>query len=268
MTCGAFATLVVRSRTSFVVLAVLAALGALPLCATAALVEGVLLTKGGPLAGGSVRAYKSLRDTWGGTPLATSSPGTKPGSYRLELPPGTFYLVASGRENGVECSSFLGGNPVAVDTKSLWVSFMLTPVTLPVVKGAAGTRLAGMVTFRGKPVATAEVSLYRPANGAFKGMGLMGGATADDGSFSFGVPPGDYLVVARKRLSNKGGMPLRKGDLFCYAAANPVTAKESMETRIEIPCYPVNDVESFLNEGVQIKKRKPESPAGTERPHN
>jgi hypothetical protein len=76
--------------------------------------------------------------------------------------------------------------------------------------------------------------------------------------------PGEYLVVARKRLSDKGGMPLRKGDLFCYAAGNPVMAKESMDTSIEVPCYSVNDVNAFLDEGVRVKKKKVEMLPGTE----
>lgn len=253
-------------RTSFVILTVLAILGTLPHCATAAFVQGVILTKGGPLAGGNVRAYKTLRDTWGGTPFAASSPGTKTGFYRLELPPGKYYLVAGGTGNGREYSSFHGGNPVIVDTKNLWLSFMLNPVTSPVVKAAERTRLTGMVTFRGKPVANAQVSLYLPANGAFKGMGLLGSSTVEDGSFSFNMLPGDYLVVARKRLSDKGGMPLRKGDLFCYAAGNPVMAKDNVETNIEIPCYPVNDVNAFLDEGVQVKKKRVEMPPGTPPP--
>lgn len=260
-----FGTLVIRShRTSCVILAGLVMLGILPLCATAAFVEGVVLTRGGPLAGGHVKAYKTLRDTWGGTPFATSSTGSKTGFYRLELPPGKFYLVAGGAGNDTEYSSFHGGNPVTVDTKNLWLSFMLNPATAPAVKTAERTRLTGMVTFRGKPVAKAQVSLYLPANNAFKGLGFMSNTTADDGSFSFTMLPGDYLVVARKRLSDKGGMPLRKGDLFCYVAGNPVTAKENVETSIEIPCYTVNDVNAFLDEGVQVKKKKVEMPPGTE----
>ena len=137
---------------------------------------------------------------------------------------------------------------------------MLSPVTSPVVKAAERTRLTGIVTFRGKPVANAQVSLYLPANGTFKGMGLMTSTTAEDGSFFFNMLPGEYLVVARKRLSNKGGMPLRKGDLFCYVAGNPVMAKENVDTSIEIPCYPVNDVKSFLDEGVQVKQKRAELP--------
>ena len=261
MNCQTSCMLVMRSHhTSFLVLAVLVMLGMLPRCATAALVEGVVLTKSGPLVGGNVKAYQTLRETWGGTPLATSTPGTKPGFYRLELPPGKFYLVAGGTGNGTAYSSFHGGNPVTVDTKDLWFSFMLTPVTSPVVKAAERTRLTGIVTFRGKPVANAQVSLYLPANGTFKGMGLMTSTTAEDGSFFFNMLPGEYLVVARKRLSNKGGMPLRKGDLFCYVAGNPVMAKENVDTSIEIPCYPVNDVKSFLDEGVQVKQKRAELP--------
>ncbi len=244
-------------RRWLLLMAVPVILGATPLCGAAAVVEGMLLTKGGPVQGGTVRAYRSLSETWGGTPLASSTPGTKPGSYRMELPPGKYYFTASGAVSGREYSAFHGGNPLAVDaTKENRVSFMLNPVTSAAVKGAEKTRLTGTVTFRGHPVADAQVALYLPASGVFKGRGFMSGTTTADGSFSLTVASGDYLVVARKRFSDKGGMRLGKGDLFCYFPGNPVRAKEVTETSIEIPCYPSSDVNAFLDEGVQVKQKE------------
>ena len=77
-------------------------------------------------------------------------------------------------------------------------------------------------------------------------MGLLSNTIGDNGRFWFDLEPGQYVLVARKRLGDNNMGPLKKGDLFCYPEANPVQVSSSMGTEIEISCYPRDDMEAFL----------------------
>ncbi len=221
---------------------------------SAAEVEGVVLCDSGPVDNPQVRAYGTLRDSAGGTPLYRSVAGEKPGYFRLELPPGKYFLTAAGTLNGAEYFSFHGANPITVTDERLWIPFTATPRTEASVKDAEATRLTGTVTFKGKPVADAQVSLYAASEEQFKGMGLLTRTSGEDGTFGFDPEAGDYVLVARKRESAKGEMPLRKGDLFCYYPGNPLSVAAGKETRIEIPCHPKDDLAAFLGDWSRIKR--------------
>ena len=229
-----------------------------PRPSSAAVVEGVVLCDSGPVEHPQVRAYASLRDSAGGVPLFRSLSLAKPGQYIIELPPGKYYLTASGTLHGKDYFSFHGANPVTVAEEKLWLPFTTTPRVAAVVKDAESTRLSGVVTFKGKPVTEAQVSLYAAADGQFKGMGLLTRTTGADGSFSFTPEAGDYVVVARKRLASKGDMPLKRGDLFCYLADNPLPLAVAKETRVEIPCHPKDDLQAFLEAGTQVRRSNAE----------
>lgn len=236
--------------------------------AHAAAIEGVLLTERGVLADGEVRAYASLVDTFAGTPVARSTAGAKPGFYRLDLPPGRYFLIGAGRRAGRPYFAYHGANPVTIGGEDLWLPISLTPVLQPAVQAGPGRVLTGVVTFRGKPVANAQVSLYAPTGGVVRGMGLATRTTAADGSFAFTPTAGDYLAVARLRRGPTADMQLHPGDLFCYFAGNPVSVGEGREVRIEIPCYPRSDLAAFLDRGVEVKRLREESARFRERREN
>jgi|GEM_PF-549729 len=222
----------------------------------AAEIEGVVLNESGPVPGGQVKAYARLADIAGGKPLHVSTPGDKPGFYRLELPAGKYYLVAEGTVADTAYFAFHGANPVAAGTEKLWLPFAVVPRRAPVSRVAPAPAVSGTVTYRGQPVADAQVSLYGAAGGRFKGLGILSNSTAADGTFQFSVASGSYLVVARKRAVADGTMPLRKGDLFCFFPGNPLHVADSEEQRIELPCYPKDDVEGFLDAGASVKKSR------------
>lgn len=229
-----------------------------PAPSLATLVEGVVVVEEGPLEGAVVSAYGSLRDIRKGEPLYRSTPGDKPGFYRLELPPGAYHLVATGTRAGVDYFSFHGANPVTIAAEKLWLPFVATPRTPPAVKKSDASRLTGVVTYKGMPVADALVSLYSGSGEQYKGLGIVTQTTDAQGRFAVSAVEGDYTVVARKRVASDGVMQLRKGDLFCYYAGNPVAVAEGAETAVEIPCYPKDDVKGFLAEGATVRRTRGE----------
>lgn len=229
---------------------------ALPARCFATLVEGVVVVEQGPLAGAVVSAYGSMKDIRKGTPLYRSSEGERPGSYRLDLPPGSYHLVARGKRGSTEYFSFHGANPVKIGGEKLWLPFIAVPDLPPATTAAADFGLSGVVTCQGKPVADALVSVYPAGGEQFRGVGLATQGTGPDGTFSIRVLEGDYTVVARKRMGANGGMQMRKGDLFCYYPGNPVSVADGAGTTIEIPCYPKDDVEGFLAEGSTLPRSR------------
>ena len=219
-----------------------------PVLSYSATIEGVVLYDKGLLDTSQVSAYKKYSDIINAAPAYTSSPGDKPGYYKLQLPAGIYYITASGKLNNREFFSYHGANPFRIEEGKLWLPFMTTPKTPASAKDSASAGIYGMVKFNGKPVDDAQVTLYSPDNTFFKGRGLLSSATGPDGTFRFAPEPGEYVIVARKRTAFKGTGPLSKGDLFCYFAGNPVRAAVMKETVIELECYPKGDLKGFLKE--------------------
>ncbi len=224
-----------------------------------AVIEGIVLSEDGPLEDSKVYAYIKYRDIKNGAPDYVSGPGDKKGFYKIDLPAGTYYLTASGKGDEKKFFSYHGANPIRIEGRDLWVPLMAVHETTADVNEALSAKLTGKVTFKGAPVKGAQVSIYplpasvpgselRTPNSAFRGMGLLTSTTDENGIFVMSPEAGEYVIIARNRNSHKGMKPLERGDLFCYFAGNPVKTADSKETRIEIPCYPKDDLKSFLNE--------------------
>jgi hypothetical protein len=222
----------------------------------AAIVEGVILSEQGPVSQGRVEAYAEMQEIDRLPPRAVSTAGEKPGFYRLELPAGSYYLVARGTEGERTLWSFHGANPLTIGTDGLWLPFAVTERTAPVTSPAQGATISGMISYRGEPVAGAQVSLYAAADGVFRGFGLQNRETASDGTFRFEVVPGEYVLVGRKRLSTQTVKPLTKGDLFCYYGSNPVLAADNQSSFLNIACYPKDDVAGYLQDPQAVRRSK------------
>jgi hypothetical protein len=90
------------------------------------------------------------------------------------------------------------------------------------------------------------ISVYPLSDSTFRGMGLLSNTLDESGRFWFDLEAGQYVLVARKRLGTGSMGPLRKGDLFCFPAANPVRVIASHAAELAINCYPRNDIDTFL----------------------
>jgi hypothetical protein len=221
-----------------------------PELSSSAIVEGIVLSEKGPVADSRVYAYDTFKDMVNGEPSFVSVKGDKAGFFKLELPPGRYYFISKGNSAGRQYFSYHGANPIIVEDRNLWIPFMALPQKKGFIKDSSSTRLSGNVTFKQKPVQNAQVSIYPLSDISFRGMGFLTSTTDYNGFFSLRPEPDTYVIVARKRKNFMGLRPLKKGDLFCYFASNPVRVKASSETYIEIPCYPKDDLKTFLNEDV------------------
>ncbi len=226
--------------------------------AGATTIEGVVVTDQGPLDGAIVKGYLSLRDLLADNNPLISTPGEKPGFFRLDVPEGTYFFTASGTENNNKFYAFHGANPVKVENKPIWLPFAATPLTMPMKKVAETSRIAGRLRYKGKPVSQAQVSLYVLSEKNVRGLGLETKSTDGNGEFRFTPPPGSYLLVARKRVDSAGKRPLSKGDLFCFYGANPLALGDGREISVEISCHPKDDLQAFLAPDVTVKRSRAE----------
>jgi hypothetical protein len=211
----------------------------------AALVEGIVITTEEPLADSRVFAYPDFASLASKSNGIESRPGEKPGQFRIELAPGKYFFIARGYENGNRMYSYHGLNPVTVPEDYLWLPFFAVESNSPkYLEGPPG--IGGFVFYKGKPLQSGMVSVYPLSSTSFRGMGLLTNTLDSNGRFWFDLEPGSYVVIARKRLGNTNMGPLQKGDLFCYAEANPIQVRESQSCEMEIFCYPRDDLNAFL----------------------
>ena len=222
--------------------------------ADATTIEGVVVTENGPLDGAVVKAYASLQDALADNRPLVATTGQKVGFFRLDLPPGKYFLTASGSEESKKFFAYHGANPINVEDKPLWLPFAASPLTAPVQSIAATPGIVGRVMYKGKPVSDAQVSIYPVSENNIRGLGLQTKSTDSNGRFSLVTSPAAYILVARKRMESNDKMPLKKGDLFCFYAANPLTVDDAHQTTVEIHCHPKDDQLGFLGRDIKVRK--------------
>lgn len=215
-------------------------------------VEGRVFTEKGPMQGATVSVYKTYLEISAGTPSMTSSPTDGQGRYALILEEGEYYFTAKGTVQGRTFFAYHGSNPIRVGTKNIWLGLMANEA-IPPVYASGPESVHGTVTYKGKPVKGAHIAFYSLEGKEFKGLGFLAGKKSvfiteagDDGTFTFALPPDEYVVIARKIQNENKVMPLRAGDLYCYAAPNPIEVRAQMTVRVDLPCYPKGDRLSFV----------------------
>ncbi|MBU0730547.1 MAG: hypothetical protein KKE17_00525 [Proteobacteria bacterium] len=196
--------------------------------------------------GGIVNAYKAFEDIEAGVVFKSSKSADKEGLFSIEMPLGSYYFTTSGKHNGKDYFAFHGNNPFAICDKNVWLALMANPVTS--ARYSPGeTSISGLVTFKGKPLKDAYISIYLPTAKTFKGLGLKTESINQDGSFHIPISAGKYVLVAKKLIGSSGIRPPQRGDLFGYFPANPVEVKEGQIAHIEIPSYPKGDRTAFID---------------------
>jgi len=216
-----------------------------PLPVAAAAIEGRVFNEAGPMQGATVYAYKSLEDFHAGKPFLSSADTDEEGYYKLKADEAAYYFTARGKKGGKEYFAYHGNNPIAVGSDGVWMVLLANEIKPPVYSAGAGS-LKGVVTFKGKPVADAYVSLYKPDTKRLRGLGVRTESVNADGSFNLTQPAGKYIVVAKKMEGGKKIRPLKKGDLFCYCPQNPVEVRADKAVSIEVPCYPKYERDAFV----------------------
>jgi hypothetical protein len=170
------------------------------------------------------------------------------GVAAVDVPPGRYFLVVQWRRDGDyrrpiaagDRYAWFGGNPVYPDRagRKEFIVGLEEFASPPggVGEPAGGTGIAGRVTAGGSPAENVFVYAYLRTESAFRDLGFSASApTASDGSFVMDLPPGRYYLLARRRTGGGVAGPMRKGDLFGYYPANPVTVGPGAYTRVTIP---------------------------------
>lgn len=207
-------------------------------------IEGRVFADTGPLNGALVYVYKSYTDLTKSTPFVISEPTDERGLYKFQLPEGEYYFIARGKKDNRKYFSYHGNNPIKIENEKIWLTFMANEVEEPDYSHG-NTSLKGVVTYKGKPVVGAYVTLYAPDTKKFKGLGIKTESVKSGGAFDINIPGGKYIVIAKKKQDGKRMRPLEKGDLFCYYPYNPVKVQEDRVVQIEVPCYPKGERDIF-----------------------
>jgi hypothetical protein len=208
-----------------------------PLPLAAEVIEGRVVHDDQPLAGATVKAFGTL--DFSAAPLATSMPTAADGSFRLDIPPGTYALFGWSADG--TRFAFCGRNPVTVETggKPLWAGLQAVPVERPAradYDDPYSAAIEGRVLYAGKPVADSYVYLYLDPAEDLKGQGYrMSVPTGVDGAFFFdGLPESNYYLAVRKRQDGQKVGPVREGDLYGIFPGNPLVAKAGETARVTV----------------------------------
>ncbi len=202
----------------------------------------------GPLTGAVIYVYTDLTSDLKGMGLAMTAPTDAQGIFEVQLPPGTYYLVARQRRSGgfagpLQAGDYIGyypENPVRVtEGEVIRVAIPMLEVPEKVDRLAASlfgqTSIHGRIVDRqGRPVQGVRAFLYDDPQMLNRPL-YVSQPTGEDGTFVLSFPRGgDYYLSARNAL---GGAPA-PGELFgTYdAAADHVVRVETGQalTGIEI----------------------------------
>ena len=208
---------------------------------TGAEIRGLFTARLFPVAKAQVRAYASIAGGfWGGDPDAAARTDDS-GLFRLAVPPGRYFVVGKADSAAGSLFAFPGRNPVSVEYGET-VEVGLPAVTVPV---AAGPRLSvssrPSITIRatldGEPVAGATVQASRPDRPDFRGPGEASAVTGAGGSATLYLPPGKYLLSAKKRPSGASIGMVEEGGFFGVYPFSPVDLPAGRSVTVEIPMF-------------------------------
>lgn len=185
------------------------------------------------------RARVELLDAAGEPVLGTFTDAD--GVYDLYPAPAGSYRVRAAREGDAPLVAAWGAVEVALTPeRDGWTGLQLVPwegvVQEPYAPATPGFgALSGVALFRGAPVAGAVANLYLDRDEGLKGPGFRQAfATGAGGAFAFeDLPEGDYWLALRVRKTGPAG-PVREGDLYGLAAANPIAVKPDREATVRV----------------------------------
>ncbi|KIH77890.1 Carboxypeptidase regulatory-like domain-containing protein [Geoalkalibacter ferrihydriticus] len=202
-------------------------------------VDGTLLVGERPLAGAQLEIYLKSGKDRSVAPFAVATTDER-GRYRLDLPPGRYYLIGKKREEGddgrdrmlmAECPT----NPVEVRGRVRVPPFSLREMG----RGAGlvpepGTAVQGRVVSDGGPVEGAWVYVYTNQASGLMGPSYAEAVRTDEvGRYRIPLPAGSYYLAARRRGDGSRLGEPAPGDLNGVHAGNPVVVIRGQEIDLE-----------------------------------
>lgn len=210
--------------------------------------EGVVLFAERPLAGAEIEVYLRPEKDRSTQPF-TSVSSDEQGRYRLDLPPGRYYLIgkkqeetADGRRRMLfgECPA----NPLEV-VRGLTRAPALSLREMGrdgELAGPADTGVSGRLTVSGAPLSRGFVYVYTENAAGLTGPSYGAAAqSGEDGSFTLNLPPGRYHLVARQRADGSRVGEVAGGDLNGAYPGNPVAVTPGVILPLgDFPLAPVD----------------------------
>ena len=187
-----------------------------------------------------VWAYKDGSGDYTSGEVARSNPTDADGTYRMELDPGRYTLVArgyqeehSGRPRSGDYFCFYSGSPVVVPQDG-WVpvGFNLVRVSAEERSRSDKSTIEGIITYRDDPLEKVYLYLYQEPTEGFRGPGMATLPVGTGGRFRASVSPGTYFLIARKRMRGGRYGPMEIGDYFNYYPGNPVVVGSDEEVKL------------------------------------
>ncbi len=212
--------------------AVAAVLAAAPPCGAGDFtgVRGRVALKGEVVPGVAVFAFRDFEAGLASVAVARSAATNAEGIYALELPPGSYFLVAvrtdapslaEVRAGDLFC--YYGGNPVRVEPgRTANVGFNMVRVA-PDPDADPAFGVSGVVLDEnGRPLPGGTVYFYKTPADGFKGVPGFFARVGDDGRFRARIRKGAFFAIARRRATGDLFGPTEIGDHFGYYVRNPI----------------------------------------------
>ena len=206
-----------------------------------AAIRGIFVDRYVPVAGASVRAYASLSEGFFGEGYAAQTLTDENGSFRLPLPPGRYFVVGRADIPAGMLFAFPGKNPIPL---SLWETaeiglpaVVAQPVDDMRIESSQRPSIVARATLAGMPAPGVSIQAARPDAPDLRGPGEASSITNDLGIGTLHLPPGRYLLSARKRTTGATIGMVEEGGLFGVYPYSPVDLAEGTSVWVEIPLF-------------------------------
>ncbi|MBI5419439.1 MAG: right-handed parallel beta-helix repeat-containing protein [Deltaproteobacteria bacterium] len=221
-----------------------------------ATVRGVFVVNQSPMKGAVVRAYASLSEGFFGDGYVAESFTDENGVFRLLLPPGRYFISGRADSSGGMLFAFTGKNPVLVslgETVEIGLPAVVAPPkAVSRTETASRSSIVARTTFQGKPEGMVAVQAARPDAPDFRGAGEASALTNEGGVARLFLPPGKYLLSARKRTTGAAVGMVEEGGLFGVYPYSPVEVAPGTSVFVEIPLFRKQGLLAGEDAGIRV----------------
>jgi parallel beta-helix repeat protein len=208
---------------------------------TGGAIRGVFAAGTSTVAGAEVRAYASVSDGFWGEDVVASATTGEGGLFRMAVPPGRYFIVGRGTSAQGPLFAFPGKNPLSVSLGETAETGMpavtWTGESRPVSSPSARASVRIRATRDGVPSPGVTIQASRPDAPDFRGPGEASAVTGVDGSATLYLPPGKYLLSAKKRTTGAPLGMVEEGGLFGVYPDSPVVLAPGRAVSVEIPLF-------------------------------
>ncbi|MGE5189491.1 MAG: NosD domain-containing protein [Gemmatimonadota bacterium] len=202
-------------------------------------IRGVFVSHMTPVEGAQVRAFTSVAaGLWTDADVARATTGAD-GQFALSVPPGRYFVVGRAESSAGSLFAFPGKNPVTAalgETAEIGLPSVLAPPRA-VATAAGRSSIAVRTTVDGSPAAGVTVQAQRPGTPDFRGPGEASAVTNEAGAAALFLPPGKYLLAAKKRATGAALGMVDEGGLFGVYPYSPVELPTGTTVTVEIPLF-------------------------------